>query len=76
MPGEVRLGLYFIDEMQSSGKRLDLYFIDWLVIQSSAKSNFINPYKQGILVLTDLLECWWFGPVWKIKKTRCASQFL
>ena len=62
---EIRLGLYIIDwhEIQASGKRLDLYFIDWLVIQSSAKSNFISPYEQGILVLTDVLECWQFGPV-------------
>ena len=49
------------------GVRLSLYFIDWLAIRSSAKSNFLSPYQQVILVLTDFLECWWFDPVWKIQ---------
>ena len=74
---EARLGLYFVDclEIRSTGEKLDLYFIDWLVIWSSAKSNFISPYKQDILVLIDFLECWQFSPVWKIKNMRHARQF-
>ena len=62
---EARLGLYFTGrlEIQSSGRMLDSYFIDRLAIQLSAKSKFISPYQQDILVLIDFLDCWQFGPV-------------
>ena len=56
--------------------RLGLYLSDCLAIWSSAKSSFISPHKQNILVFTDFLECWQFGPVRKIKKTRHTRQFL
>lgn len=77
MLNKVRLDLYFIDwlDFQSSGKRLTLDFIDWLAIQSLAKTNFISPYKQDILILTDFFGVLMFRPIQKIKKTRWARQF-
>lgn len=62
-------------EIQSSGKRLDLYFTGWLTIQTPAKSSFISPYTQGILVLADFLERWQFGPLWKREKKRPVGSF-
>ena len=77
MLDEGRLGFCFIDglEIQSSGKRLDSYFIDRLAIQLSAKSKFISPYQQDILVL---MTSWMLAVRFssKIKQTRRARQFL
>ena len=72
---EVRLNMYCRDwlEIQSLGNRLAVGFIDWLTIRSSEMINFFSPCKQGILVLTDLMEYWQFGPVWKTKISRAVS---
>lgn len=63
-------------DLWSPGRRLDFYFIDWLAIQSLVKNNLIRPYKQAVLLLTDFLECWWFGPVQKVKKNKTCRTFL
>lgn len=55
MLDELRLDLYFMDWLEI---QLELYLIDWLVIQSLTKSNFISPYKQNSLVITNFLELW------------------
>lgn len=71
---EVRLNMYWDWlEIQSLGKRLVMGFIDWLIVQWSAMTNFFSPCKQDILVLTELMEYWQFGPVWKIKICRAVS---
>lgn len=61
--------------IQLSGRRLDLYFIDWLAIWSSSKSHFLSLYKEDFLILADL-GCWWFGAVREIKETRHTGLLL
>lgn len=63
-------------DLWSPGRRLDFYFIDWLAIQSLVKHNLIRSYKQAVLLFTDFLECWWFGPIQKVKKNKTCRKFL
>ena len=41
-----------------------------------SKVQFYQSLQTGYSCPTDFLEYWWFGLVWKIKKTRYARLFL
>lgn len=51
------------------------FTLHWLVsCLVITKSSFISLYKRDVFILTDFLECWQLGPVWKIKNIRYVRQ--